>query len=61
MSRFASAFFDNSPVLLYPLLALALFFIVFLVVIVHVIRMKRTDADRYARIPLEKESEVPHD
>jgi hypothetical protein len=61
MSRFASEFFENSPVLLYPLLALALFFIVFLVVIVRVMRMKTSDADQYARIPLEEESEVPHE
>ncbi|MGB5268761.1 MAG: hypothetical protein WBN30_19375 [Polyangiales bacterium] len=61
MSRFASEFFANSPVLLYPLLALALFFIVFLVVIVRVMRMKTSDVDEYARIPLEEESEVPHE
>jgi hypothetical protein len=61
MSRFASEFFENSPVLLYPVLALALFFIVFLVVIVRVMRMKTSDVDEYARIPLEEESEVPHE
>jgi hypothetical protein len=61
MSRFASEFFANSPVLLYPLLALALFFIVFLVVIVRVMRMKTSDVNEYARIPLEEESEVPHE
>ena len=61
MSRFASEFFEQSPVLLYPLLSLGLFFIVFLVVIVRVTRMKASEADRYARIPLEEESEVPHE
>ena len=61
MSRFASEFFENSPVLLYPLLALALFFIVFLGVIVRVMRMKTSEVDEYARIPLEEESEVPHE
>jgi cbb3-type cytochrome oxidase subunit 3 len=61
MSRFASEFFEQSPVLLYPLLSLALFFIVFLVVLVYVLRMKAPEADRYARIPLEEESEVPHE
>ncbi len=61
MSRLAAEFFERSPVLLYPLLALALFFIVFLVVIVSVMRMKKSKADEYARIPLQKESEVPHE
>jgi len=61
MSRFASELFENSPALVFPLLALVLFFSVFIYVLVRVIRMKRADADRYARIPLEEEVEVPHD
>lgn len=61
MSRFAAELFEQSPALLYPLIALILFFIVFLVVIVRVVRMKASDVDRYARIPLEEESEVPHE
>ena len=61
MSRFATEFFEQSPVLLYPLISLVLFFIVFLVVIVRVMRMKKSEADEYARIPLEEEFEVPHE
>ncbi len=61
MSRFAAEFFAQSPVLLYPLIALVLFFVVFLVVVVRVARMKAPEADRYARIPLEEEAEVPHE
>jgi cbb3-type cytochrome oxidase subunit 3 len=61
MSRFASEFFEQSPVLLYPLISLVLFFTVFLVVIVRVLRMKSSEADDYARIPLEEELEVPHE
>jgi len=61
MSRFAAEFFANSPALLLPILALVLFFAVFLFVIIRVIRMKRSDADRYARIPLQDELEVPHE
>lgn len=61
MSRFASEFFEQSPVLLYPLISLVLFFTVFLVVIVRVMRMKASEADECARIPLEEESEVPHE
>jgi hypothetical protein len=61
MSRFAAELFEQSPALLYPSIALVLFFSVFLVVIIRVIRMKASDADRYARIPLEEELEVPHE
>jgi Zn-dependent protease with chaperone function len=61
MSRFATELFAQSPALLYPLIALVLFFIVFLVVVIRVIRMKESEADRYARIPLEEELEVPHE
>jgi hypothetical protein len=61
MSRFASEFFDQSPVLLYPLISLVLFFTVFLVVIVRVVRMKSSEADECARIPLQEELEVPHE
>lgn len=61
MSRFASEFFEHSPVLLFPVIALVLFFTVFLVVIVRVMRMKTSEADECARIPLQEESEVPHE
>ncbi len=61
MSRFASEFFQNSPALLYPVLALVLFFSLFVYVVVRVVRMKRADAERYARIPLQEEVEVPHE
>ncbi len=61
MSRFAAEFFAQSPVLLYPLIALVLFFTVFLAVIIRVMRMKRSEADRYAQLPLEEEVQVPHE
>jgi len=61
MRRFATEFFEQSPVLLYPVLALLLFFIVFLVVLVRVMRMKPSDAEKRAQIPLEEELEVPHE
>lgn len=61
MSRFASEFFSQSPALLLPVLALVLFFTVFLVIVVRVIRMKPSDIDHNARIPLDEESEVPHE
>ena len=61
MSRFAAEFFAQSPVLLYPLIALVLFFTMFLAVLIRVMRMKRSEADRYAQLPLEEEEEVPHE
>jgi len=61
MSRFASELFEQSPALLYPLIALVLFFVVFLVVLIRAARMKGSEADQYARIPLEEELEVPHE
>ena len=61
MRQFASEFFEQSPVLLYPVIALVLFFIVFLVVVIRVMRMKASEADLCARIPLEEELEVPHE
>jgi cbb3-type cytochrome oxidase subunit 3 len=61
MGRFASEFFSQSPALLYPVLALILFFIVFLVVVVRVMRMSAAEVDHDARIPLEEELEVPHE
>jgi len=61
MSRFASEFFAQSPALLYPVIALVLFFTIFLVVVVRVMRMSAAEADHNARIPLEEELEVPHE
>jgi len=61
MSRFAAELFEQSPALLYPLIALLLFFTVFVVVVIRVVRMKASEADQHARIPLEEELEVPHE
>jgi len=55
MSRFASEFFAQSPALLYPMVALLLFFVVFLAVLIRVFRMNPSEAERLARIPLEDE------
>ncbi len=61
MSRFAAEFFAQSPALLYPVISLVLFFIVFLAVVIRVMRMSASEVDHDARIPLEKEMEVPHE
>ena len=61
MSRFAAEFFAQSPALLYPILALVLFFTIFLIVIVRVMRMSASEVEHNAQIPLEEEREVPHE
>ena len=61
MSRFAAEFFAQSPALLYPVIALLLFFTVFLVVVIRVMRMSAAEVDHNARIPLADELEVPHE
>ncbi len=61
MSRFASEFFSQSPALLLPILALVLFFTAFLVIVIRVVRMNASDIEHDARIPLDEESEVPHE
>ena len=61
MSRFAAEFFAQSPALLYPVIALVLFFTVFLVVVIRVMRMPASEVEHNARIPLEEELEVPHE
>lgn len=58
MSRFAAEFFAESPALLYPVLALLLFFTVFFFVVIRVWRMKTSEVERYARIPLEDDVEA---
>ncbi|MEM7136769.1 MAG: cbb3-type cytochrome c oxidase subunit 3 [Myxococcota bacterium] len=55
MSRFASEFLTASPALLYPSIALLLFVAVFVGIVVRVFRMKKSEADKLARIPLEDE------
>ena len=55
MSRFAAEFFAQSPALLYPVIALVLFFTVFLFVVIRVMRMSQSEVDHNARIPLEEE------
>jgi hypothetical protein len=61
MSRFAADFFSQSPALLLPILGLVLFFSVFLVIVIRVMRMSASEVDHNARIPLEEEVEVPHE
>lgn len=60
MSRFASEFFAQSPVLILPLIALLIFVGIFLFFTIQVLRMKTTDVERFARLPLEESEEENH-
>jgi hypothetical protein len=55
MSRIAADFFASSPVLFLPLLALALFLVVFLGACVAAFRLPKSEASRRASLPLAKE------
>lgn len=60
MSWIAMDFFARSPVLLGPLVALALFFAVFVSASGRALLTRRTVVDRAARMPFE-DDEVRHD
>ncbi len=54
MMRFAAmAFFAKSPMLIFPVLALVLFFAVFVWITVRTYRADKTTYDAISRLPLE--------
>lgn len=62
MSGMAHEFFARSPYLLGPVFALALFIVVFTVVLVRVMMRKPAELEALARLPLDDDSrEVPHE
>ncbi|MDH5490730.1 MAG: hypothetical protein OEY14_02025 [Myxococcales bacterium] len=56
ISLLAQEYFANSPVLIYPLIAMLTFVLVFVAATVRALRMSGEDARRMARLPLETES-----
>jgi hypothetical protein len=50
-----SDFFERSPVLLGPVIALLIFAVVFTATAVHALRMHKETHDRMAKLPLEDE------
>lgn len=58
MRQLAEGFFDRSPVMAGPLIAMLIFIAVFAVVIVRVVRAHRSEIDRSARLPLEGGDDV---
>jgi len=58
----AQDFFARSPYLLGPVVALALFIVIFALVVVRVMSRKPAELDRLARMPLAQDSrKVPHE
>lgn len=58
MNAIARQFFADSPVIALPIVALLLFFSVFVLVTVRALRAPREDVDALARIPLGDAEEV---
>lgn len=57
LSAFASAYYVKSPFLTYPLVALGIFMVVFLVMGVRAARLARPEVERMASLPLEADDE----
>ena len=60
LSQLAADYFARSPVLAYPIAALALFMTVFIVVSVRAFRSRRSELDEMAALPLQDSKEVEH-
>lgn len=58
MSRIVGPLFEGSPLLLLPLLALALFGAVFVAVVVRLLIQGRSHYDEHSRVPLEDENVI---
>jgi hypothetical protein len=58
MSWIASEYFQRSPLLVFPLIALVLFMLVFVAAIARAALTSRERLDQLARLPLEGEGEV---
>lgn len=54
---FASDYFSQSPVLIFPLVALGLFMTVFMVVSLRALFARKPNLDRLAQLPLESDDE----
>lgn len=52
LSQLSADFFARSPLLLGPVVALAIFVVVFVAVSVRAVRTKKHDVDRMAALPL---------
>lgn len=55
LGRYAAEFFEKSPALVFPLVALGIFVTVFVVLSVRAIRMDRTQTSGLSQLPFEGE------
>jgi hypothetical protein len=58
MRQIAEGFFDKSPLMAGPLLAMLIFIAVFAAIFVFVLRARKPDLERSARLPLEGGDDV---
>ncbi len=58
MSRMATDFFAQSPVLMLPLIALIVFATVFVAIVIRTMRMPTALTDANARLPLSESDDV---
>ncbi len=58
MRAFSAEFFARSPVLIFPLIALGIFFVVFVAIALRVMLTQREEADAAARLPLDSQPRV---
>jgi hypothetical protein len=52
MRQLSAEYFARSPLLVYPMIALGLFFVVFVVVSVRALRTRTSEIERLAALPL---------
>jgi hypothetical protein len=60
LSQYSADYFARSPVLAFPLLALGIFLIVFVVVSLRALLQSRSQVDHMACLPLEGTEETRH-
>ena len=56
LSLIAREFFQNSPVLVFPIVGLTLFVAVFVAIVVRVLRTRSASYDAVASLPLSEDS-----
>ncbi len=57
MRAIASSFFETSPLMAGPQIAMLIFFAIFAVVVLRVVRSRAADFDDASRLPLEGEEQ----
>ncbi len=55
LGRYAAEFFEKSPALIFPLVALGIFVTVFVVLSIRAVRMDRAQTSDLAQLPFEGE------